>query len=453
MRAVNLLPSEPSPAAASACPAARSCSPARRPSWRLHSSTSRSTFEHAKVSAARATSASRRPSSAGLGPAARLPRRGQQLAVQRQSSPSRASRTRSAGASPGTATLDQVARVLPANVWLTAAQRVVPDPGRRRSHVRRRGPGHVLHLDHVVDDDRHHNGGPRRCSRAVRGLLDHRLRVHERRCCEDARAPRPRAEPDRRDARSRPRRWRSAAGRSCSSQLTADDAARSGAHEGPPAAADDPRLSRVGPGRCGCGSPARGAAPAQQGDERCTRRSIRRRPRSSRSQATRGGASSAAGAASFQLSRAMPYADDMPGILLDLSRTAAATSTRADLGSAGRARLASRRLVGRSAAGRSGRKLRGRLAVPAQPQDRGPGRRHQRARDARASSWPTTLRSPRTDASTPSGGARRARSRPTSSLVAFDYAAPPVAFTTPVIAAADGSASSATAAGAPAGGN
>jgi hypothetical protein len=44
-------------------------------------------------------------------------------------------------------------------------------------------------------------------------------------------------------------------------------------------------------------------------------------------QASRAGTSSAGATQIFQLSRAMPVADDMPGILLSLSRTAAATST------------------------------------------------------------------------------------------------------------------------------
>lgn len=44
-------------------------------------------------------------------------------------------------------------------------------------------------------------------------------------------------------------------------------------------------------------------------------------------QASRRGSSSPGATQIFQLSRAMPFADDMPGILLSLSRTAAATST------------------------------------------------------------------------------------------------------------------------------
>ena len=45
------------------------------------------------------------------------------------------------------------------------------------------------------------------------------------------------------------------------------------------------------------------------------------------SQAVREGTGNAGATQIFQLSRAMPVADDMPGILLSLSRTAAATST------------------------------------------------------------------------------------------------------------------------------
>jgi hypothetical protein len=44
-------------------------------------------------------------------------------------------------------------------------------------------------------------------------------------------------------------------------------------------------------------------------------------------QASRSGTTSTGATQIFQLSRAMPYQDDMPGILLSLSRTAAATST------------------------------------------------------------------------------------------------------------------------------
>ena len=44
-------------------------------------------------------------------------------------------------------------------------------------------------------------------------------------------------------------------------------------------------------------------------------------------QASRNGTTSTGATQIFQLSRAMPYQDDMPGILLSLSRTAAATST------------------------------------------------------------------------------------------------------------------------------
>jgi Pilus assembly protein, PilO len=44
-------------------------------------------------------------------------------------------------------------------------------------------------------------------------------------------------------------------------------------------------------------------------------------------QASPSGAGNAGATQIFQLSRAMPFADDMPGILLSLSRTAAATST------------------------------------------------------------------------------------------------------------------------------
>ncbi len=44
-------------------------------------------------------------------------------------------------------------------------------------------------------------------------------------------------------------------------------------------------------------------------------------------QASQNGTASTGATQIFQLSRAMPYSDDMPGILLDLSRTAAATST------------------------------------------------------------------------------------------------------------------------------
>ena len=44
-------------------------------------------------------------------------------------------------------------------------------------------------------------------------------------------------------------------------------------------------------------------------------------------QASRNGTTSTGATQIFQLSRAMPYSDDMPGILLSLSRTAAASST------------------------------------------------------------------------------------------------------------------------------
>ena len=44
-------------------------------------------------------------------------------------------------------------------------------------------------------------------------------------------------------------------------------------------------------------------------------------------QAARTGTSNVGATQIFQLSRAMPFSDDMPGILLSLSRTAAATST------------------------------------------------------------------------------------------------------------------------------
>ena len=44
-------------------------------------------------------------------------------------------------------------------------------------------------------------------------------------------------------------------------------------------------------------------------------------------QASRNGTTSTGATQIFQLSRAMPYTDDMPGILLSLSRTAAVTST------------------------------------------------------------------------------------------------------------------------------
>ena len=170
-------------------------------------------------------------------------------------------------------------------------------------------------------------------------------------------------------------------------------------------------------------------------------------------EATRGGASSLRASQLYELSRAMPQSDDMPGILLDLSRAATGSSTR----------LMSVRPAVRVSLPD------GSSAVPLQV-----------VVDGSFSGVSRFLRSLRTAvrivganahvssrlfladnvtissnaASTAPGGVPASEVTANLQLVAFDYAAPsPPDSAGAPIASADGSASSATAAAPPAGGN
>jgi Tfp pilus assembly protein PilO len=169
-------------------------------------------------------------------------------------------------------------------------------------------------------------------------------------------------------------------------------------------------------------------------------------------EATRGGASSLRASQLYELSRAMPQSDDMPGILLDLSRAAAGSSTR--LMSVrpavhvslpdGSSAVPLQVVLDGSFAGVSRFLHNLRSAVRVVGTNAHASSRLFLADNVAISS---------NDASTASGAAPASEVTANLQLVAFDYAAPPAASAGPVVAAVDGSASSATAAGAPAGGN
>jgi Tfp pilus assembly protein PilN len=85
------------------------------------------TYEHAKVSDARATVDVAKAELSGLGPAASVASAGQQLAVERKSR-FQALQDALGRRVAWDATLDQVARVIPPNVWVTELDAQSPTP-------------------------------------------------------------------------------------------------------------------------------------------------------------------------------------------------------------------------------------------------------------------------------------------------------------------------------------
>ena len=313
--------------------------------------------------------------------------------------------------------LDQVARVLPANVWLTQLNALSPDPDRRRSAsgaaAPARRPPRPRRRRRPAADSAPPPAAPRR-----RDLHDHRLRIHERRRGAAARPARARAEPDRRDARldrGGGDRRKAVVQFKVTARCDRQVRVMKGRRHCWRSSASSARAGLAVAGLLLVVQPQRDKVKSLHAEFEQAQTQIVDRGDARRREV--GGASQI-----FQLSRAMPSPDDMPG---DPARPFAhggrdldAADLRAPVR---RSRFPTARR--RSAAGRPGRELRGRRAVPHQPPVTRSACRGYRPHATSRLFLVDQVRSPRTPLDQHRRG-RRARCPATLNLVAFDYAAP-----------------------------